>query len=182
VDDGTFHTVLTALANRHRLRIDYNSRSRPSETGTLISPQRLTLYRSNWYLAAWSHGHDQLRIYAVDRLTATERTTLACHEVAGRTLERRLGSSYGIFEGEPTHTAVLRFTAVAARWVADEQWHPDQQAHVLADGRWELRIPYHDATELKMDILRFGAEVEVITPASLRKDIIRMLDAARSVY
>jgi len=182
VDDGVFHTVLTCLANRHRVRLDYRSRSRTPETAVLVSPQRLTLYRSNWYLAAWSHTHNHLRVYSVDRISAIEATTLTCHVVAPRTLERHLSSSYGIFEGEPTHVAVLRFSASAARWVADEQWHPDQEVHRLPEGRLELRIPYHDATELKMDILRYGPDVEVVSPKALRRETAAALRQAMTHY
>ena len=59
---------------------------------------------------------------------------------------------------------MLRFTPKRARWVADEHWHPQQQGRFLEDGRYELRIPYADPRELVMDILRHGADVEVVSP------------------
>lgn len=39
------------------------------------------------------------------------------------------------------NAAVLRFTPQRARWVAEEQWHPQQQGRMLEDGSYELRIP-----------------------------------------
>jgi predicted DNA-binding transcriptional regulator YafY len=41
----------------------------------------------------------------------------------------------------------------------------------LADGRYELVVPYADERELIGDILRFGSDVEVIGPARLREQI-----------
>lgn len=48
----------------------------------------------------------------------------------------------------------LRFTPERARWVAAEQWHPDQKGHWDAHGHWVLQIPFSDDRELVMDILR----------------------------
>jgi predicted DNA-binding transcriptional regulator YafY len=98
------------------------------------------------------------------------------------TLNRTLADSYGIFAGTPVATAVLVFNAKRARWVADEQWHPRQQNRWLEDGRYELRVPYSDDRELVMDILKYGADVEVVAPAALRGRIESMLEAAAMLY
>ena len=78
--------------------------------------------------------------------------------------------------------AVLRFSRERARWVADERWHPEQSGQFLTDGRYELRIPYRDARELIMDILRHGEEVEVVEPEGLRQDVIGALRRALGRY
>ena len=33
-----------------------------------VSPQRLAHYRDNWYLDAWCHDRDALRIFALDQM------------------------------------------------------------------------------------------------------------------
>ena len=108
--------------------------------------------------------------------------TKIAKNVRDATLNRVLASAYGIFAGEPVATAVLRFTAYRARWVADETWHPAQQSRWLDDGCYELRLPYSRETELIMDILKHGSEVEVIAPVELREAVKQQLDRARSQY
>ena len=97
-------------------------------------------------------------------------------------LDAHYASSYGIFAGEPKHIAVLRFTPESARWVADEHWHPQQQGLMLADGSYELRIPYSDPRELVMDNLKHGADVEVASPKSLREAVVQHLRTALVRY
>ena len=97
-------------------------------------------------------------------------------------LDEHLASSYGIFAGRANKSAVLRFSAERARWVAEERWHPSQAGQYLTDGRYELRIPYRDERELVMDILRHGAEVEVVAPAGLREAVLAALRAALARY
>lgn len=46
----------------------------------------------------------------------------------------------------------------------------------------DLRVPYRDARELIMEILRHGRDVEVIEPAELRRWVTEALWAALSVY
>ena len=79
-------------------------------------------------------------------------------------------------------TGTLRFSPERARWVSLEQWHPAQQGLWLDDGCYELRVPYHDARELVMDILRHGSEVEVIGPPPLRDKVISQLREAIHRY
>ena len=177
-----FSTVLAALRTGPRLAFTYRSRSRDQETERTCSPLRLTFYRSNWYLAAWCHRRDELRVFSVDRIEKPRVAAEAVHEPPAGTLEAELDSSYGIFTGRADRTAVLKFNALAARWVAEEEWHPDSRAEVLADGGVLLRIPYKHETELVMDILRHGANCEVLEPEDLRRNVAAAFNAAAAQY
>ncbi len=87
-------------------------------------------------------------------------------------LDTHLASSYGIFSGAPKAWATIRFSPKASRWVADERWHSKQEGRFLDDGRYELRVPYSNARELLMDVLRYGPDAEIVAPIPLRKAII----------
>ena len=177
-----FQAVAHAVLQRHRLKIDYYNRERDETSHREISPQRLAHYRDNWYLDAWCHDKKGLRIFAVECIRAVEPLAKPAKTVAESTLNRELASSYGIFAGQPHAIAVLRFTAKRARWVAEETWHPEQQSRWLEDGRYELRLPYSDDRELLMDILKYGAEVEIIAPNALREAVKKQLGVAAGQY
>ena len=177
-----FQIVAGAVLQRHRLRIDYYYRERNEISRSDISPQRLAHYRDNWYLDAWCHRKKALRTFAVECIRSIEPLAKAAKSVPEATLDRELASAYGIFAGKPRATAVLVFTARRARWVAEEIWHPEQQSRWLADGRYELRLPYSDDRELRMDILKHGAEVEVVAPSELREAVAGWLAAAAGQY
>ena len=177
-----FQAVAGALLQRQRLAIRYHSRSDDAETQREISPQRLTHYRDNWYLDAWCHQRNALRSFAVDRLREANVLEKRSKDIAEKELDAHFASSYGIFAGKPKHTAILRFTPERARWVAEEQWHPQQHGQTLEDGSYELRIPYSDSRELVMDILKHGAGVEVIEPEALRQLLREQLQAAITRY
>jgi predicted DNA-binding transcriptional regulator YafY len=175
VPPQSFETVGLALSQRRRLTMQYQARGSGEHSERTVSPQRLVYYRSNWLLDAWCHKRNELRSFSLDAirqpLVLSERAT----DVATEELNQTLGNGYGIFSGKQVQWASLRFSPERARWVAAEQWHPDQIGHWDAQGRWVLQIPYSDDRELVMDILRHTPEVEVLAPAALRAAVVRKM-------
>jgi predicted DNA-binding transcriptional regulator YafY len=177
-----FREIAGALGRRRRLRILHFSRLRDEETEREVSPLRLVHYRDAWYLDAWCHIRDGLRSFSLDAIRDARALERRAVEVDDASLDAHYAAAYGIFSGPAPHTAVLRFSPRAARWVAAEHWHPAQQVSWLPDGRYELRIPYGDPTELVMDILRHGADVEVVAPQELRDRVVERLSTALGQY
>ncbi|HEX4895691.1 MAG TPA: WYL domain-containing transcriptional regulator [Solimonas sp.] len=177
-----FATLAAAVLQRQRLQIEYEARGSNQVTEREISPQRLTHYRDNWYLDAWCHRSAGLRTFAVDCVRRAEAREAAAQDVDESELNNQLGGSYGIFSGVPTATAILRFSPERARWVSAEQWHPQQQAVWLADGSYELSVPYHRDEELILDVLRYGPDVEVLGPLNLRLAVAQRLEQAAARY
>lgn len=177
-----FQTVAGALLQRRQIEILYHGRERDAETDRVISPQRLAHYRDNWYLDAWCHQAKALRSFALERIRIARPLDSPSIEIADEKLDAHFARSYGIFAGEPIATALLRFTPERARWVAEETWHPRQEGRLLEDGSYELKIPYSDARELMMDILKYGPDVEVIGPAELRQAVRERLKEALGRY
>jgi len=177
-----FQTLASATLQRRKLRIVYHGRARDRVTERVISPQRLVHYRDSWLLDAYCHKRNALRTFSVDRVLEASEIPEAANEIPDDELDEYFASSYGIFSGKADKTAVLRFSAERARWVADERWHPRQVGQFLTDGRYELRIPYRHDEELVMDILRHGREVEVVAPPALRESVRKALRDALSQY
>jgi proteasome accessory factor C len=182
VPERMFQDVLAALLKRQRLKILYHGRRRDEESDRMISPQRLTQYRNSWYLDAWCHKAKGLRSFALERVR--EQTLLAepARELSQAELAGHFDQSYGIFSGPAENLAELRFTPEMARWIAEENWHPDQQGSFDIDGSWLLKLPFSNSRELLMDILRYGADVEVIAPDFLRKAVSEAASKTVSLY
>ncbi len=182
LDQAVFRAVAGTLVNRKRLRFEYRARTTDSLTTREVSPQRLTHYRDNWYLDAWDHGREALRSFALDRMRSTHAIDADALDRDVAELDNHLASSYGIFSGAPKAWATLRFSEHASRWVADEQWHSQQQGQWLPDGRYELKVPYSNSRELLMDVLKYGPDAEVVAPVSLREEMRILLQLAIGSY
>ena len=177
-----FNTVASATLQRRKLWIEYHARSTDERSERTVSPQRITHYREAWYLDAWDEKRDALRSFSIDRIVKASVLEERAVDVPEAQLDEHYASAYGIFGGKADKVAVLRFTPESAKWVSDETWHPSQQGRRLDDGAYELSIPYRDPRELVMDVMRHGADVEVVAPAALRAEVGRQLERAAAAY
>ena len=182
VDPVNLRKISQATLARKRLQIRYHGRSNDEITDRAISPQRLVFYRGNWYVDSWCHLREDLRSFAVDAIEAASILSEPAYTLKEDYLNAHLGSGYGIFAGPATQTAVLRFAPQAARWVSREIWHSRQQRQIEPTGHLRLTIPYANERELMMDILRYGSDVEVVAPESLRQLVKTALRNALDRY
>lgn len=177
-----FSIVAAAVLKRARLWIRHYNRNEDRETEREISPQRLVHYRENWYLDAYCHMREGIRSFAVDAIREAVLRDTRAKDVPKAELDEHMATGYGIFAGRSVVWATLKFTALAGRWVSAQMWHPGQRAHIEKDGSYVLEIPYSDDRELVMEILRYGADVEVLEPAALRKRVRDSLRKAAQQY
>ena len=182
MEQGRFQVIAEGLLSRRRLKLTHYRRQSGETLEREVSPQRLVHYRDNWYLDAWCHLRNALRVFSVDAVAGAEVTGRRARTVSDRILDRELASGYGIFAGRDTRTAVLKFEPTRSRWVSREAWHPEQKGHLEADGSWILEVPYSDPRELVMDILKYGEDVEVLRPARLRSLVAEHLRNAADIY
>jgi predicted DNA-binding transcriptional regulator YafY len=177
-----FSTIAAAVLKRSRLWIRHYNRKQDRETEREVSPQRLVHYRDNWYLDAWCHLRNDLRSFAVDAIRDAALRDGRAREIPATELDEHLGAGYGIFAGREVQWAGLKFTAEAARWVSAQEWHPKQRSRIDNDGSYVLEVPYSDDRELVMEILKFGRDVEVLSPAALRARVGEALREAAKRY
>lgn len=180
-----FERVAEALLQRRRLHMRYLTRGRRALSERDVSPQRLVHYRSTWYLDAWCHQRERLLRFALDAIEAAQVLDEKARDMPMRQVQAEMDAGYGIYAGSRPQWALLRFDAQAAQWASREHWHPQQQGRWLgAPGAsaWELRLPYVDETELVMDVLRQGPEVQVLEPPSLRERVRQRHAQAAALY
>ncbi len=177
-----FERVSAALLQRRRLHLRYLTRGRGEVSERDVSPQRLVHYRNTWYLDAWCHRAEAMRRFALDAMEVAEVLEPRAKDLAMKRVEAEMDAGYGIYAGGQRQWAVLVFNPQAAQWASREEWHPEQQGRWLEGGAYELRLPYVDATELIMDVLRQGPEVCVLAPSALVQAVRDRLGAAAAQY
>jgi len=177
-----FEEIGSALLKRNRLQITYYARGTDKTTEREISPQRLIFYRDNWYLDAYCHLRKDLRSFALDGISKAIITNTNSEEISEKQLHEHFAESYGIFSGKANQRARLKFNPEKARWVSSETWHGQQVGTFDKEGNYLLEFDYNQDPELVMDILKYGAGVEVLSPSNLRKRVKSELTKALKNY
>lgn len=177
-----FETVARAAVKRRRLKILYFTRSRNDRSERVVSPQVIVHYKENWYLVAWCHKADGLRMFALDAIEEAVLLKEPAKSVAKKLVEEIVGRDFGIYSGKERKLAKLLFTAKQAPWVRSETWHKDQVGQSTDDGGFLLTVPYSDPRELVLEILRYGPDVRVLEPTELLQVVAQRLRAAADQY
>ena len=182
VEPKLFQMISSSLLKRKRLKINHHNRNQQRRDVRVISPQRLVYYRDNWYLESWCHLRNGLRSFGVDAIEHADLLEIKAKDVDMKRLDKEFRSGYGIFAGSCTKNANLRFSPKISQWVSREQWHPDQKGSFDKDGNYLLTIPYAHETELIMDVLRYGPDIEVLSPKSLKNSVKEQLTETLKHY
>ena len=166
-----FEHIAKATLERKRIKINHFNRQSGMSLSRIISPQQLVHYRDNWYVDAWCHLRKEVRSFAIDAISESEQLDVDAKDLDSEQLRVSMKSGYGIFGGEANSFAKLKFSPERARWVQHEVWHPAQVGKLNEDGSYTLEFPYSDERELIGDLLKHGAEVEVLSPQTLRQSV-----------
>ena len=177
-----FSRIAYALLHRQQIEIDYSQWQTDTEQKRCISPQRIIYYRDNWYLDAWCHLRQALRTFSIDAIKQITKTDKKAIDISAEKINEHVLQGYGIFAGKVIGHATLKFSREISSRVSRENWHPDQKDSWTENGQYLLTIPYSDPRELIRDIVRYGADVEVLEPESLRNSIQDELERTLKKY
>ncbi|MEN6472489.1 MAG: WYL domain-containing protein [Syntrophaceae bacterium] len=182
-DGRIFHQVLEHLLHIRPLAIEYYSPHRDVTTRRDILPQHLLHYMGTWHIIAHCGLKNDLRDFVVSRiksLKASERELAPRFSAAQ--VKAYIRRNFGIMNSPEATMVCLRFTPQTAPWVAEQVWHPAQEAVREPDGALTLTFPVADFREIKREILKHGAQVEVLAPASLRQEVMVEIKKMAGLY
>jgi proteasome accessory factor B len=133
------------------------------------------------YLIGFDETREAVRTFKIERMRDLA-ITLATFEPPEGTLEEALFSAWDIIADQPEVDVELRFDPAVAARVQEATWHPSQQVEIDADGslRWRGRVS--GTIEIRVWILSWGAQVEVIAPDALRREVAEIHRTAAARY
>ena len=97
-------------------------------------------------------------------------------------VKKFIRKNFGILSGEDSIEVCLKFVPEVSRWVKEQIWHAAQEILSETDGSISLRFPVADFGEVKREILKVGANVEVLSPAGLREEIKKEIEKMGKIY
>jgi predicted DNA-binding transcriptional regulator YafY len=176
-----------AWAERRVVTIDY----RPAQYEGGAAPRRATvrpyllepsLQTHALYLIGYDEGRGAIRTFKVERIEATVLTPRTFEPPDPADTTNSLRAAWDIIADQEPVAIVLRFAPNVASRVLEATWHPTQTVATEADGSLTWRATVSGTIEIRLWILAWGDDVEVIAPASLRGDVAATLSRAASRY
>jgi predicted DNA-binding transcriptional regulator YafY len=179
--------IADATWNQHAVRIRYLRWAEPREITRTVQPHGLVLKAGNWYLVAHSQG--QFRTYRLSRILDADVLPQPFDRVEGFDLASHWRSYLNHFDQRRhQRTAVLRLSRGGLDrlpyLLEPATVHAAEQTAAGPDpaGWTEVEIPIESAEAAVPELLKFGADVEIIAPEDLREALIQTLRAMNRVY
>jgi predicted DNA-binding transcriptional regulator YafY len=177
-----------AWADRRVVEIEYEGaafegrpgdRSRRTVRPFLIEP---SLQTHALYLIGWDEDRDAMRTFKIERIREVRVTPRAFEPPEGSRLERDLRRGWDIIADQPPAEVVLRFAPAVADRVVETTWHSLQQTERTPDGGLIWRSTVSGIIEIRLWILSWGEDVEVLEPPELRAGVADILARAAARY
>jgi proteasome accessory factor B len=172
------HLLTRAWAERRVVTLDYDpprysrygpgsERRRATVRPYLIEP---SLQTHALYLMGWDETRQGLRTFKIERILDVAMTPRT-FEPPPDGIEDSLRRAWDIIADQPEVDIALRFAPSVAGRVGEATWHRTQQIERQADGSLVWRATVSGTIEVRLWILSWGDEVEVISPPELRDDV-----------
>lgn len=169
-----YQQLVDAIADRHAVRIAYDSLTEWQEISTKLHPYQLLFSRHSWYVIGRSSIHRDTRTFNVGRISGLVPLSESHKIPRGFSIERYLGNAWHLIpEPGPDHEVTVRFQSMVAQNVAEVAWHKTQRVVSNSDGTLDFYVTVSGLGEISWWILGYGDQAEVIRPAQLRKLVVR---------
>ena len=133
------------------------------------------------YLIGFDEDRGAMRTFKVERIRDLS-VLLRTFEAPEDDVVAQLRRAWDIIADQPAADVLLRFRPEVAGRVMEASWHSSQRVTELADGSLEWRATVAGTIEIRLWILSWGSDVEVLAPASLRDDVAGTLRRAAGQY
>lgn len=169
VSPNVIGDLMKAMQEDKVVKFNYQKPDR-SKSLREVEPCKLIHYNWRWFLVGYCHLRKSIRIFNLSRI---EKLEILSRKINKCNLERDsfLTKSFGIYKTGKTKNVKILFKGELAAVVERQFWHPQKKLKRTKDGII-ITVPVADWTEIKMKILQYGSEAEVIKPKELR-DIIK---------
>ena len=176
-----------AWAERRVVTIDYE----PANYDGGAAPRQATvrpyllepsLQTHALYLIGYDEGRDALRTFKIERIRSASLTPRTFEPPDAAATTSQLRAAWDIIADQPPVEIRLRFAPGVASRIRETIWHPTQTLTTEADGSLLWRATVSGTIEIRLWILSWGADVEVLEPAGLRDDVSDTLRRALARY
>jgi len=182
-----FRTLTEAWANRRVVSIEYDASvydaSRPSRQARVrpyfIEPSALT---HALYLLGFDEERGARRTFKVERIASASMSPETFEPEAGFSPSAELRRAWDVIFDQPVASVVARFSPAVASRVAETRWHPSQEIELQGDGSLIWRARVAGSLEVRIWLLGWGADVEILEPAELRSEVAADLERAAARY
>jgi len=177
IPDALFKDLENAAVLRRQVRIVYDTQT----SSRVVDPYGLVCKDKTWYLIAFCHKRNEVRIFRPDRIAQIEVLETTFLQPKEFCLQRFFDNSWQIGQGE-TVQVKIRFLPHIAQTAKKVRYHPLGIYTDMEDGSVLYEVTVKGLWEISRWVLSFGPGVQVLEPVDLREMVKDLLTKACQIY
>ena len=134
------------------------------------------------YVFAHDSVSREVRSFRLDRIRTARLLPTSFTVPDDFDIDIALGAAWAIWQGPGGDHVVLRFPEAVRQWVDEARWPSGTRRSDLDGGGIEVRLDVASEVEMRPWLMRWGENIEVLEPASLRRHMADTLAAAAALY
>ena len=165
--------LLHAIKNRLKIKFTYQKFWEEELSQRLVEPYALKEFKNRWYVLAKDSKDNNIKSFALDRLTNLEITTQSYQYPDNYSIEQSYRYCFGIISpnDEEPQDIILLFNPFQGKYIKTLPLHETQQVLVDNDKETRIKLKLCLTHDLIMELLSFGDNMKVIEPKSLADEI-----------
>jgi proteasome accessory factor B len=176
--------LLHAIKNRLQIKFTYQKFWEEELSQRLVEPYALKEFKNRWYIMAKDSKDNNIKSFALDRLTNLEITNLNYQYPDNYSIEQSYRYCFGIISpnDEEPQDIILSFDPFQGKYIKTLPLHDTQQVLVDNDEEMKIKLKLCLTHDLVMELLSFGDNMKVIEPKSLADQIKQAHEKAYRQY
>jgi predicted DNA-binding transcriptional regulator YafY len=137
----------------------------------------------SWHVISHCALRGELRDFALSRIRSIKPAPEGLNsEFSPDSIKDYIRKNFGLLTRDTCIEVCLKFSAEIVPWVSEQIWHSKQKQKILPDGGLCLTFAVADLREVKREVLKYGAQVEVLSPDELRKEVRNEIEKMGRIY
>lgn len=175
--------IIEAMRDGVKIRIMYQSFHSAEPSTFILAPYCVRVFRQRWYVLGTSEKGKELRLYSLDRIFNTERTTTPFVLPENFDAEAFFANGYGVTVDERKPEIVrISVDAYQANYLRSLPIHPSQEETERNNDYSVFQFFIVPTYEFIKELLSYGGTLEVLSPKWLRKEIRQEARTMNEIY
>lgn len=175
--------IIGAMTENSELKIAYRKYTSDEVSEYTLQPYAVKESARRWYLVAWCHEREAVRVYGLDRIVNLEHTGRQFRMPQDFDVDALFATNFGVYlSSERPVEIVFKASVKEAGYLRDLPIHPSQKETGNDGERITFSIFVRPNESLLMELFRLGNRIEVVSPDPIREKLMSEASALSELY
>jgi len=172
--------IQDAIETHKILLISYHSKADVLKKDIRINPIKIFQSGNDWRVLAENNGI--IKQYIISKIESVQKTSQSFSPISDDVIDSMFKFSLRSWVGKEHYDIKIQFSKKWAEFIKEREYIETQKIKDFGDGSIIYEATVNSLAEAATWIISFGEGVKVISPVSLKKEVIRLAKEAISNY